>query len=214
MKISEIYEKYKIMPSLQMHMLRVAAVASLICDNFDEPLPKDEIITASLVHDMGNIIKSKFGYFTDFPETKDLDYWTNIKNEYVKKYGDDEKKATKTILKEIGLSENIVFLACQNSFSLICIHCDNNDMRVKVSHYADLRVGPYGILPYEKRMDDLRERYKNRKGNVLEEERLKLIACGVEMEKQIFAKCKLKPEDINDEVVKLIIPILRDFFIE
>ena len=39
-KILDIYDEYKIMPNLQEHMLRVAAVASLICDNFDEVLPK------------------------------------------------------------------------------------------------------------------------------------------------------------------------------
>ena len=55
-KISEIYAEYKIMPNLQMHMYRVAAVASLIYDNFNEPLNKEEIITACLLHDMGNII--------------------------------------------------------------------------------------------------------------------------------------------------------------
>ena len=33
------------MPELQNHMLRVAAVAYAICDNFSEPLNKKEIIT-------------------------------------------------------------------------------------------------------------------------------------------------------------------------
>ena len=40
MKISEIYEKYKIMPNLQEHMLRVAGVASIICDNFSKKIEK------------------------------------------------------------------------------------------------------------------------------------------------------------------------------
>ena len=30
-KSAEIYEKYKIMPQLQLHMLRVAAVVKIIC---------------------------------------------------------------------------------------------------------------------------------------------------------------------------------------
>ncbi len=63
-KISEIYEEYKIMPNLREHQLRVAAVAAQICDNFNKPLNKKEIITACLLHDMGNIIKFKLELFS------------------------------------------------------------------------------------------------------------------------------------------------------
>jgi len=99
-KISEIYREYKTMPSLQEHMLRVGAVASLICDNFYESLPKEEIITACLLHDMGNIIKSQLGYFKDFPETKNLEYWKKVKDEYIEKYGKDEHVAVIIIAKK------------------------------------------------------------------------------------------------------------------
>src|SRR3990167_10183885 len=38
MSVATIYKKYKIIPRLQEHMLRVAAVAPLICDNFSEQI--------------------------------------------------------------------------------------------------------------------------------------------------------------------------------
>jgi hypothetical protein len=38
--ILDIYEEYKIMSVLSRHMLRVAAVASMICDNLTEPVNK------------------------------------------------------------------------------------------------------------------------------------------------------------------------------
>ena len=82
------------MPNLQEHMLRVAAVASLVCDNFNEPLPKDDIITACLLHDMGNIIKSDLQYFPEFIKPEGLDYWQKVKDEYIEKYSRDEHKAT------------------------------------------------------------------------------------------------------------------------
>ncbi len=55
MSIGTIYKKYKIMPQLQEHMFRVAAVALLICENFEDSLPKEDIVTACLLHDMGKI---------------------------------------------------------------------------------------------------------------------------------------------------------------
>jgi hypothetical protein len=45
------------------------------------------------------------------------------------------------------------------------------------------------------------------------EERDRLVACGQEIEKQIFAKCKIKPEDITDASVAPIIEELRNFVI-
>ena len=48
------------MPSLQLHMYRVTAVASRIVDNWKgQNLDKKEIIIACLLHDIGNIIKFK-----------------------------------------------------------------------------------------------------------------------------------------------------------
>ena len=78
--ISEIYEEYKIMPNLREHMLRVAGAASLICDNFTEPLNKEEIISACLLHDMGNIIKFKLDYFPEFNKPEKAEYWQNVQS--------------------------------------------------------------------------------------------------------------------------------------
>ena len=79
-KILDIYDEYKIIPALQKHMLRVAAVASLICNNFNEPLPKNDIITACLLHDMPNILKFKWDSLLEFLEPKGFHYWQNIQS--------------------------------------------------------------------------------------------------------------------------------------
>ena len=202
------------MRTLSEHMLRVAAVASLICDNFNESLPKEEIISACLLHDMGNIIKFKLDYFPEFNKPEGLEYWQNVQSEYIQKYGDNEHEAIIKIMKELDLSKNIIELADSNQFSLLCRQRDAEDMSVKIIHYADSRVGPYGVLSYSERMDDAKKRYENHKNLVHEEERLRLITCGEDMEKQIFTKCKIKPGDINDETVKSIILELRNFVIK
>jgi len=213
-KISEIYKDYKILPTLQEHMLRVAAVASFVCDNFNEPLPKDEIITACLLHDMGNILKFKWDSLSEFLKPEGLEYWQNVQNEYKKKYGEDEHQATVKIMKEIGLPGNIISLVEQVQFSLFCDHRVSNDFVSKIIVYADSRVDPHGVVSYEERMSEAKKRYQNHSLRTEEKERQRLVACGKDIEKQIFAKCKIKPEDINNKTVASIIAELKNFVIK
>jgi len=65
MTIQQIYDHYDIMPSLQLHMLRVTAVAAMIVESFNQPLDKNNIIKACLLHDMGNIVKFDFNYMKE-----------------------------------------------------------------------------------------------------------------------------------------------------
>ncbi len=213
-KISEIYTEYKIMPNLQMHMYRVAAVASIICDNLDEKVNKEEIITACLLHDMGNIIKSDFEFLPELLQPQGPEYWQKVKDEYIGKYGDSDHEANVQITKELSSSGNVLYLVGQIHFSLMCVHRDIVDMNVKITHYADGRVDPYGIVSYEERMNEAKERYKDRAYLFPLENREKLISCGKEIEKQIFVKCKIKPEDINNETVAPIVESLKDFVIK
>ena len=211
--ISEIYTEYKIMPLLQEHMLRVAGVASMICDNINESLPKEEIITACLLHDMGNIIKSNFEFLPESLEPHGRAYWQKVKDDYIKKYGPNDHHANVQILKELNLSASIIDMVDKIQFSCLCKHRDENDMSMKIVAYADSRVSPYGIVSYEERMDEAETRYKLK--NILEErERTRLIECGKDTERQIFAKCIIKPEDINDTTAAPIISKLRDFVIK
>lgn len=211
-KISDIYREYKIMPNLQEHMLRVAGVASLICDNINESLNKKDIIIACLLHDVGNITKCDLNYFPEFLEPQGLQYWQNVQNEYKEKYGRDEHEITKKIVKELGLPENIVFMVGKFNFFLLCDASKSNDVVMKIINYSDNRVSPHGVVSYDERMDEAKKRYQNRKDNNLkEEDREKLVSCGKEVEKQIFAKCRIKPKDINNDSVKLKIEKLKDF---
>lgn len=211
-KIADIYKKYKIMPSLQRHMLRVASAAAMICEYFDEPINKESIIIACLVHDMGNIIKSKLEYFPEFNEPEGIDYWRKVQNEYLEKYGTDEHKATIQIIKELNFSEDIINIVDKVDFSFACENCDENNFANKIINYADWRVDPYEIVSYDERMNEAKKRYKNKKDFGMEsEEYLKLITCGKEIEKQIFSHLKIKPEDINNESIKPYMEKLKDF---
>jgi len=213
MTVEEIYKKYKIMPQLQLHMLRVAAVASLICDNFTESLPKEEITLACLLHDMGNIIKFDLSRAKSLiNQDIDLEYWTSVQREYKDKYGSDEHGAALEITREIGVGERVEELVKSISFHGTPQVARGDDFAKKIVEYGDSRVTPFGVVPLEIRIKDLRDRYEHKGGDTPER---RAYETGVrEIEKQIFAKCRIKPEDITDEAVAPIIEELKNFVIE
>ena len=213
MTAQEAYEKYNINVGLQMHMLRVAAVASIICDSLLEPIEKEDILSACLLHDMGNIIKANLDLFPELLEPQGVGYWQKIKEEYIKKYGPDEKKANRKIVEELGVSSRVISLISQFGFPLACKHRDSDDYVTKIISYSDWRVDPHGVKSYEDRMNEAKKRYK-RNTQAEEDEREKLIKCGKDIEKQIFSKCKIQPEDITDESVAPIIEELKNFVIK
>ncbi len=201
------------MPHLQMHQLRVAAVAKQICESLDVKIDTGTIIKTCLLHDMGNVIKfdlnqtkSVFGL-----SDKEVEEIRKIKNEFINKYGENEHDATIAIIKELNLNTSIANLADKNRFGNLCIDKDGNDWALKIIHYADARVGPHNILSYDERMNDAGNRYRGRIDSIKEQERQKLVDCGKQIENQIFAHSNIKPEDIHDESIKDDIEKLKNF---
>ncbi|MEI8270918.1 MAG: HD domain-containing protein [bacterium] len=216
-KILEIYDEYKIMPNLQEHMLRVAAVASLICDNFSEPLPKKDIVTACLFHDMGNIIKVDF-FPTVFPEEfygpLGIEYWQKIKKEYIEKYGNKEHLATELIAEENKLSVQVIDLIKQIGFSNALKNELEKIYKNKICNYSDMRVGPFGVLSLSERILEGNKRYAGKKHAITSSDFESLADSLRNTEEQIFSKCTIKPEDITDEAIAPIILELKNFVIE
>jgi len=213
-KVMEIYEEYKIMPNLQEHQLRVAAVAFFICDSLDMPLPKDEIILACLLHDMGNIIKSDLAYFPDFLEPEGLQYWEDVQESFFKKYGRDEHVATDDIVREIGVSQKVLNFINRVGFSNSAQNELEEFFEYKICNYADMRVGPYGVLSLEDRLSEGNKRYKGRPHTVASEKFGSLFNSIKIVESQIFTHANTKPEDITDEVIAPIMTNLRNFVIK
>ncbi len=210
--VREIYSAYRIMPSLGLHQLRVAAVAKTICDNFPEPLDKREILVACLLHDMGNIIKFDLNYFPEHLKPEGLEYWQKVKDEYVEKYGRSEHHATQTIAREAGISERAFLYLCAVGYQNLEHALRDASFEKKICAYADMRVNPYGVCSIEERISEGRNRYAGRKDKEMSPERLQTLDDALrELERQIFGKMKIKPEDISEEGSKNIIAELEDF---
>lgn len=213
MKISEIYEKYKIMPNLREHMFRVAGVALVICENSKEKVDENAVVAACLLHDTGNILKFRMDAFPKFLEPEGLDYWLKAQNEFREKYGDDEHDATYAIAREIGVNKKCLRLLSIVGFSKAEKNYRDDSLEKKICSYSDCRVGPFGVLSLWGRLEEARKRYlqtaQSAKSNREFFERLANFMN--EIEKQIFAKSRIKPEDINDGNVFPKIAELRNF---
>ena len=224
MNITDVYKKYKIMPMLELHQLRVAAVANIICESINQEVDKENIIKACLLHDMGNIIKFKLGKIPEAVEPLGIEYWQEVQNSYINKYGKDEHQATLDIINELGQDNLIYDLVNCVGFHTAKENRESNDFNRKICAYADMRVTPYGVTSLQERLDNLKERYhgENKTANLdlgYEKDSLEthieareLFETSLkEIEKQIFENCVFKPEDINDDSVKQIIDNLKSY---
>ncbi|MBI4079915.1 HD domain-containing protein [Candidatus Kaiserbacteria bacterium] len=212
----EIYTEYRVMPSLQLHQLRVAAVAKLICEYFKKPVNAHDVVLAALFHDMGNILKFDLGKtFPEFLEPEGLEYWQKVKDEFKKRYGSDQHEASLKIAREIGLSAMVVRCVDAVAFAKAEATLQYGLWEEKICEYADTRVGPRGVLPVVERLEEGRKRYEGRSINsgVTEpRERFdQLVKAELEIERLIFANTRIKPEDINDAAVEPVIEQLRTY---
>ena len=212
---AEIYEAYRIMPNLQLHQLRVASVAKMICGAFAVPVNIKNIVVTCLFHDMGNIVKSDFDQFPDsFRGSQPREHWEAVKREHIEKYGSNAHEANLAIAWELGLSEDVLRLMDDISFSKLGATRDEGSFEQKISEYADLRVGPYGVLSLDDRIADIKSRYAGRPGSETPEDEARfneLMQAAHDIERQLFERTSLKPVEINDESVALLIKELRTY---
>ena len=194
-------------------MLKVSSVVKLIASNFDKELQVDEMLTATLLHDMGKIVKFKLGLIPNSLEPQGIEYWKKVQTSFREKYGSDEERATQNLLDELGMSKrikdlvaNIGFMEAKNTFEV-------GDIEMMICCYADQRVSPFGISTLEYRIEEGRVHYRmNNKvswNDTLEWEGFAKYT--YKIEEQIFKHCKIKSEEITDKVVAPIIEELKSF---
>lgn len=211
--VQKIYEQYRIMPGLQLHQLRVAGVAKMMCDHFNEPIRADDVVLACLFHDMGNIVKSDLSLFPEFLKPEGRAHWEFVKAEYIRAYGGEQHSVNAAIAHEIGLPERIVKWYDVSGFSKLAGIVKSDSLELKVYQYADLRVGPHGVLSLESRLAEGRARYaaRRRPHYANDEAFAHLSAQARTLEKQLFAKINIAPEDITEEAVAPLIEELRKY---
>lgn len=211
MNILSLYERYKIMPTLGLHQLRVAAVAHALADSIGGAVDTGTVVRACLLHDMGNIIKFDLSYFPEFLEPHGLPYWQSVKDEYLVRYGADEHMATKEICREIGVSDPV--LACLDAIGFSRLEeVGAGTIEQRICCYADQRVGPHGVLLVSERLDEGRTRYAGREDKIIQSARFEELARALEsLEQDLFSRARLAPGEITDASIAPLISELERF---
>lgn len=223
MKIREVYERYTLMLSLQQHMLRVTGVVEVVgLALLEAKLPAttqpfsrqdvDDVLTAMLLHDMGNMAKFKLEYFPDFVQPEGLAYWQDVQQKFWSEYGKNAHAATLKILDELAVSERVKELVDAVSFNKAKKNLESTDYAKKLCAYSDMRVGPHGVIPLEERFKDGQQRYEP--AGKTSPFTYAMAASLRKIEKQLFEPLQFCPEDVTDKVVQpfMVSYLDRDLF--
>jgi hypothetical protein len=210
--VQEIYDAYRVMPSLQLHQLRVAGCAQRIIDSLTADVRADEVLLACLFHDMANIIKSDLSLFPDLLEPEGRAHWQMVKDEFIARYGGSEHAAALAIGKEIGLPHAVLDIIGHIGFSKLDEILSTGSLELQIAEYCDLRVGPHGVLSMQARIDEGTERYRGRHSTIPRAEEVyeKLVASAYALEERVFAEATIAPADITEASVAMLFPALRE----
>lgn len=199
MTIFDIYKNYKIPPNLQEHMLRVASIIEYLQKHWNSDIKVDwELaLKVALLHDLGNIIKFDFDKHPEFlgDEQKNIDYWKTVQSEFISKYGNDDDKATKTIISELGIDNDVAEIIFKKRFSNSVEVEKSNNWILKLLYYADLRTLPFGIGTLEDRIEDVRSRMPKYTSRPDFED---LVNACFGIGKQIEVNLDISPNEVND----------------
>ena len=207
MNILEIYNKYHLPENLQMHMLRVAACANLILDNWKgKPIDRKAITRVSLLHDMGNMVK--------IPEEEIQDQeFRKIRRKYYEIYGTNDHEINMLIGKEEGLTDKELEILDGKRSRKNEQTAKSDNYEIKICAYCDQRVAPDGVVSLKERLEDAKKRYKDRPLSVWsnEEKANQLIKWALQIEEQIMKYCNLNPDDINNQSIQVYIDRLKEY---
>ena len=138
-------------------------MAKQICDSLTVPVDAEAITTACLLHDMANILKFNLASpLLNYLKPRDKDRLAEIKEEFKQKYGVDEHRASLSIAKELGVSKAVLNCMKSIDFAKALENVIRPEIEPKICDYADLRVGPFGVVSLDERLAEGRKRYKNR----------------------------------------------------
>ena len=86
---------------------------------------------------------------------------------------------------------------------------ESNDFEKKLLEYADMRVGPYGVVSITERIREGSVRYAGKKNGFTASRYAVLVSALQQMENDVLGQSKIKPQDITDENISEIIVELK-----
>ena len=178
-------------------MVRVGSVAKFITDANPGRFDAKNIISACLLHDLGNLIKSKIDTFPDMYEPEGQDHWRARKQQMIEIYGPNEDRATEQMVREIGVTEEIERIIDVAKLEHCQLLKDAADDSSRLLLYADMRVQPYHIVSVPERFADIRDRYAAL--GLPEEVSRSYEDAILEIESELYDLIPGSPTEITDE---------------
>ncbi len=210
MTVAEAYSHYQLTPALQTHQLRVAGVVAAFLEFTNYRFDVKSILSACLLHDMGNILKFNLELYPELLEPEGKAYWTEVQEKYKARYGNDEHFATQQIMTEIGVTDRVKELVNAIGFSQTKENFLSGDLEKMLCEYADDRVTPWRVVSLDERIEDLRMRYSAQySGRDHEEKRLIFADFARKIEDRLFTLTTHRPDEITETLVQSFEPDLR-----
>lgn len=197
MTISQLYTKFTLPPNLQRHMFEVAKVGEWVADHWaGDAIDTALIVKICLLHDVGNLVKFKRPFLGELePEAAK---WERLQTAMIEKYGDDAFLATAQMLTEAGVDslftqavKDLQFTWSEGKSAV--------DWEVRIADFADCCVVPKGIVGYEARLVDLKNRYSHRDPAVWAklDKNTQLIVEHVDTSLDQITELKVSEEDVG-----------------
>ena len=199
------------MPSLQLHMLRVAGVAQILMEYLQDSVALDEysVLTACLLHDLGNITKFDFERFPQFFEPEGTAYWRDVKQKVKAEYGESPRLATAAMCRELGIPEEVIQLIAAFDFSDARKNYEGNDWTRQICAYADMRVAPHGVVTLFERLNEAQQRYRTPGKNDTHHDVMRVYL--KQIENRLQEKIPVPLDSITEAMVKQRFSALRNW---
>ncbi len=205
--INQIYEKYCVPTNVRRHMVQVAAVAKLLCEKSKTEVNSEDIIAATLIHDLGNIVKMDFNdkikiKLLDLVDRKRLDYLRVKQKEFLEKYGSNDGITNQKIVEEIGVNEKVYYLFKHKALEREMDQKWKTNLDLMIFAYADLRVAPSGVTTLKKRLAEFAKRYDLKSDKKKWEYSCAFCDFADGLEKVLFENLSIKPNGVTNKSIK------------
>lgn len=200
--IEKIYNQYSILPNIREHMRRVAAVAQYIIEQWNGPaINRDDIIAACLMHDFANIVKVDFNHPEILgAEAQRIAYWRSEQAKTIQSYGSDEHTASDAMVAAIGASSRVRNLIQGTVFAKNVETAASTDWEQKIVLYADMRVGPFGIISLPDRLAEAKKRYAGKR-EFSTNRQVPVIGAAYSIEEQLEKNMHIAVDSITDKSI-------------
>lgn len=170
--ISQLFSRYQIPVNLEQHLIQVAALGQLICQNWaGSPLNHDQIVSALLLHDIGNLVKFDLNQAwtkailaessaqnPDLPQS--FKAWQNLQTQFRRRYSYNADEANFAIVKELKIDPAIINILRDHTFEDLAVLLASKNWAKMILFYCDLRFSSTGLVAVTERLQDLRARYQ------------------------------------------------------